>query len=65
VFSYLRHYGVKYMFVKMTHEQDNLFLKTPLWNIGALNCKSKNLCFIDADVHFINHNWLKNIDDAF
>ena len=65
VFSWLRAYGIKYIFQKITDEQNDLFLKTPLWNIGIKQSTSEKLCFIDSDVMFANDNWLDKINEAF
>lgn len=64
-FNWLCDKGVKYVFQKMTHEQDGLMLKPALWNIGTLNCSEDNLVFLDSDVMFERSDWLMNINDAF
>lgn len=59
-FQWLKQYGVKYVFVKTTKQQDGIFLKTPLWNIGTQHCSAEKLCFIDSDVMFESDAWLKS-----
>lgn len=65
VFKWIANYGIKYKFVKITDEQDGLFLKTPLWNIGVLESTCSKLCFIDSDIAFCNSDWLNNVNCAF
>ena len=64
-FKWLRKYGIKHKFVKLTKQQKNLFLKTPLWNIGATISNASKLCFIDSDISFCNSSWLESVNDQF
>lgn len=63
-FQWLKNYGITYIFVKTTKEQNGIFLKTPLWNIGAQHCSASKLCFIDSDVIFESADWLQSANDA-
>lgn len=64
-FKWLKQYGIKHKFVKLTKQQKNLFLKTPLWNIGATISNASKLCFIDSDISFCNSSWLESVNDQF
>lgn len=64
-FNWLKKYGIKHKFVKLTKQQKNLFLKTPLWNIGANIVTASRLCFIDSDISFCNSNWLESVQKQF
>ena len=65
VFGWLANYGVKYKFVKMTSDNDGIFLKTPLWNIGASMCSESRLCFLDSDVVMCDSDWIEKASNAF
>ena len=64
-FKWLKKYGILHKFVKLTNKQKDLFMKTPLWNIGASISKSDRLCFIDSDISFCNSSWLQDVNDQF
>ena len=65
VFGWLANYGVKYKFVKMTSDNDGIFLKTPLWNIGASMCSESRLCFLDSDVVMCDSDWIEKVEKEF
>ena len=60
VFKWLQFYGIKYIFKKIQKKTQYLWLKMPLWNIGANHSKNKKLLFIDSDVYFLDDNWIQN-----
>ena len=59
-FGWLKKFGIKYAFKKIDKESENLFLKMPLWNIGASLCDCQKMLFIDSDIYFENPNWAQN-----
>lgn len=63
-FSWLSKYGVNYIFVKTTSENDGIMLKNPLWNIGALYCPEAKLLFLDSDVVMCNSDWVEKCSVA-
>lgn len=64
-FKWLQSFGVQHLFVKMTDKQDGIFMKSPLWNIGAKHTSEPRLCFIDSDVMFCNSGWLSEVQTKF
>lgn len=65
VFGWLSNFGIKYRFVKMASENEGIFLKTPLWNIGSSMCSESRLCFLDSDVVMCDSNWIEKADSEF
>ena len=64
-FGWLKNYGIIHKFVKMDEDSECLFLKQPLWNIGASSCSESRLCFVDSDVVLCESNWLEKADAEF
>ena len=65
VFQWVQNYDIKYKFVKMTSDNDGIFLKTPLWNIGTTLCSESRLCFLDSDVVMCDSDWIEKASEAF
>ena len=58
-FNWVKNYGIKHIFVKITSDSDGILLKNPLWNKGADYCVEDRLCFLDSDVVMCNSDWVE------
>ena len=50
VFGWLKEYGIKYVFKKLTAANQGLSLKHALWKIGAESAKTGKIVFVDSGV---------------
>lgn len=65
-FEYLKQFGIEYYHIDQNPKSDGLFMKECLWNIAWRKyAKSENLCFIDADVVYLDCDWVKKTYDGF
>ena len=64
VFKWLSSTGVKYIFKKIPLKSKHIWLKMPLWNIGAKEAKTQKLCFLDSDICFDEDCWAKKVSEA-
>lgn len=64
-FSWVQKYGIKYQFVKMGEENEGIFLKNCLWNIGTTLCSEPKLCFVDSDVVMCDSSWARKASEGF
>ena len=64
MFKWLGNAGIKYIFKKIPPKSRHVWLKMPLWNIGAQEAATKKLCFLDSDVYFDKDNWAKKVSEA-
>ena len=64
-FEWLRDYGVEYLFVELSDDSDEIFMKESLWNIAARKVTGDNLIFLDSDIVFCNRGWLNSVARAF
>ena len=64
VFKWLERAGARYIFKKIPPKSQHVWLKMPLWNIGAEAARTSKLCFLDADVCFDEDCWAKKVSEA-
>ena len=63
--KWTQQFGIKYIFKQFDDKSDGIFLKMPLWNIGAASTDCQQLCFADMDVYFQDPNWAEEVYKAF
>ena len=63
--KWTQQFGIKYIFKQFDDKSDGIFLKMPLWNIGAESTTCQYLCFTDMDVYFQASNWSEEVSKAF
>lgn len=63
-FSWLKHNGIKYKFIKINKQNEFIPLKSALWNIGADIAKNDLFAFVDADCYFLNLDWANAVKIA-